>query len=124
MASSKRVFKRFLQPHKGSPRCCTPPYNAKKSSGGSDCKTGASQTCCPIEMAAQKWSGSFCQAMQEVQVEILKQKIKKSWGTEMEKVGDAVIEAMGAQWQAMLSQAKAHVGLRENIKKAFFSGAK
>ena len=89
-----------------------------------ECKTPASKDCCPIEMAAQKWSGSFCQAMTEVQVEILKQKIKKSWGAEMEKVGDAVIESMGAQWHAMLSQAKAHVDLRENIKKAFFSGSK
>ncbi len=62
--------------------------------------------------------------MTEVQVEILKARIKKGWGSEMEKVGDAVIESMGAQWHAMLSQAKAHVDLRENIKKAFFSGQK
>ncbi len=89
----------------------------------SDCKSGALQSC-PVEMAAQKWSGSFCQAMQETQVEILKQKIKKAWGAEMEKVGDAVIESMGIQWHAMLSQAKAHVDLRENIKKAFMSGQK
>lgn len=86
-----------------------------------ECKTPAAQDCCPVEMAAQKWSASFCQAMTEVQVEILKAKIKKGWGTEMEKVGDAVIESMGAQWQAMLSKAKAHVDLRENIKKVFLS---
>ena len=60
--------------------------------------------------------------MHQVQVEILKEKIKKAWGTELDKVGDAVIETMGAQWQAMLNQAKAHVGLRESIKKVFFSG--
>ncbi len=89
-----------------------------------ECKTGTSQSCCPIEMAAQKWSGSFCDAMHEIQVEILKQKIKKAWGAEMEKVGDAVVEAMGIQWQAMLSQGKAHVDLRENIKKVFLSGQK
>lgn len=94
------------------------------SSGENECKTGPSQSCCPIEMAAQKWSGSFCRAMEEVQVEILKQRIKKSWGADMEKVGDAVIESMGAQWHAMLSQAKAHVDLRENIKKVFLSGQK
>lgn len=92
------------------------------ASSQSECNTSSSQSCCPIEAAAQKWSGSFCQAIQEVQVEILKQKIKKSWGTEMEKVGDAVIESMGVQWQAMLSQAKAHVDLRENIKKVFLAG--
>ncbi len=89
-----------------------------------ECKTGTSESCCPIEMAAQKWSESFCQAMKEVQVDILKQKIKKGWGAEMEKVGDAVIESMGMQWHAMLSKAKAHVDLRENIKKAFLSGHK
>ena len=95
-----------------------------RQAGEGECKSGASQTCCPIEMAAQKWSDSFCQAMTEIQVEILKQKIKKAWGTEMEKVGDAVIEAMGVQWHAMLSQAKAHGDLRENIKKVFLSGQK
>lgn len=95
-----------------------------QTSGESERQSGAPQSCCPIEMAAQKWSGAFCQAMTEVQVEILKQKIKKGWGTEMEKIGDAVIETMGAQWQAMLNQAKAHVDLRESIKKVFFSGQK
>ena len=89
-----------------------------------DCKTTSASTCCPIEMAVEKWSGSFCQAMTEVQVEILKGKIKKAWGAEMEKVGDAVIESMGAQWHAMLSKAKAHVDLKENIKKVFLSKAK
>ncbi len=92
------------------------------SKSETECKTGANVSCCPVEMAAQKWSDSFCQAMTEVQMEILKQKIKKSWGTEMEKIGDAVVEALGTEWQAMLSKAKAHVDLRENIKKVFLSG--
>ncbi len=86
-----------------------------------DCGNKSAAPCCPVEMAAEKWSASFCQAMKEVQVEILKQKIKKAWGADMEKVGDAVLETMGAQWAAMLSQAKAHVGLRESIKKVFFA---
>ena len=101
---------------------CEKTGTCQTTSSQNESKPASSQGCCPIEMAAQKWSGSFCQAMQEVQVEILKQKIKKSWGAEMEKVGDAVIESMGAQWHAMLSQAKAHVDLRENIKKVFLSG--
>ena len=101
---------------KNSNTCQTP-------STQGECNTpAASQICCPVEKAAQKWSESFCRAMQEVQVEILKTKIKKSWGAEMEKVGDAVMESMGAQWQAMLQQAKAHVDLRDNIKKVFLSG--
>lgn len=90
-------------------------------SKGNDYKPSASQSCCPIEMAAQKWSESFCKAMTEVQVEILKQRIKKSWGNEMEKIGDAVIETMGAEWKAILTQAKARVDLRENIKSVFLS---
>lgn len=105
---------------------CNSPSNTCKtdSENQTECSSKPAQTGCPVEMAAQKWSGSFCKAMEEAQVEILKQKIKKAWGTEMEKVGDAVIEAMGAQWYAMLSQAKAHVDLRENIKKAFMASVK
>lgn len=103
---------------KGANTCSTGPSKG-------ECSTpAAAQSCCPIEMAVEKWSGSFCQAMTEVQVEILKGKIKKAWGAEMEKVGDAVLEAMGAQWHAMLSKAKAHVDLKENIKKVFLSGQK
>ena len=86
-----------------------------------ECKTPASSSYCPIEKAAQKWSDSFCQAMTEVQVEILKAKIKKAWGADLEKIGDAVVESLGAQWEAGLKQAKAHVDLRENIKKVFLS---
>ena len=103
---------------------CEKTGSCDTSKNETECKIPPAQNCCPIEMAAEKWSGSFCQAMQEVQVEILKQRIKKSWGAEMEKVGDAVIESMGAQWHAMLSKAKAHVDLRESIKKVFFSGSK
>jgi hypothetical protein len=94
--------------------------SGQTSKSQTECGPGG-LSCCPIETAAQKWSGSFCQAMTEVQVEILKQRIKKAWGAEMEKIGDAVVESMGAQWQAILTQAKAHVDLRENIKKVFCS---
>ena len=92
--------------------CC----ETKPESKG-ECGSASPQDCCPVELAAQKWSASFCQAMTEVQVDILKEKIKKAWGPEMEKVGDAVLEAM-------LKRAKAHVDLRENIKKVFLSGQK
>jgi hypothetical protein len=94
------------------------------STGQGDCKPGTQQDCCPIEMAVEKWSGAFCQAMTEVKVEILKAKIKKAWGSQMDQVGDAVVEAMGAEWGAMLTKAKARAGLRENIKKAFCSDKK
>ena len=89
-----------------------------------ECHSKAPSTCCPVEMAVEKWSGSFCQAMDEIRVEALKQRIKKAWGAEMEKIADAVVESMGAQWQAMLTQAKTQVDLRESIKKVFFAGGK
>jgi hypothetical protein len=96
--------------------------NCDSSQNEKSCGPSVSPSCCPIETAAQKWSGSFCQAMTEVQVEILKQKIKKAWGAELEKIGDAVVESMGIHWQAMLSQGKAHVDLREKIKNVFLAG--
>lgn len=98
---------------------CTP-----ASASASECKTPAAASCCPVEMAAQKWSSSFCRAMEEVQVELLKARIKKAWGAELEKVGDAVIESMGVQWHAALSQARAHAGLRDSIKGVFFNASK
>jgi hypothetical protein len=96
--------------------CC--PTNTDKGEGKAQ---APAQTCCPVETIADRWSESFCQAMKETQVEILKAKIKKAWGADMEKVGDAVIESMNAQWESMMTKAKAHVSLRENIKKVFFS---
>lgn len=62
---------------------------------------------------------SFFQAMKEVQIDVLKERIKKAWGSNIEKQADAVVTAMGAHWQALLVQAKAQGDLREAIKKIF-----
>ena len=35
---------------------------------------------CPVEQAVEKWSGAFCHALTAVQVELLKDRIKKAWG--------------------------------------------
>ena len=91
-------------------------------SGESTQKSCAPQeTCCPVEKSIEMWSASFCAAMQETQKEILKEKIRKAWGPVMDKVGDAVVQAMGTQWHSMLAQAKAHVDLRDNVRKVFES---
>ncbi len=74
-----------------------------------------SQTQCPIEAAIEMWQSAFFEAMHEVQVDILKEKIRKNWGDLMEKKGDAIIESMGTHWQTVLQQAKAKVDLRENF---------
>ena len=86
------------------------------SSSGGRCPCG-SKACSgdPTECAASMWACSFFQAMKELQVELLKAKIQKAWGTKMDKAADAVLEAMGVQWQSMLAQAKAKAQFRERL---------
>jgi len=83
------------------------------------CAPSLQADCCPIEKSIEKWSDSFCQAVTSLQVEILKQRIKKSCGPQMEQVGDAIVEAMGIQWETMMSQGKSKMKLRADIKNIF-----
>ncbi len=78
------------------------------------CKT---EDACPVEMAIGMWNDAFCQAMREVQVDILKKKIQAAWGPNMDKAGDAILETMGVKWQSMLANGKAKMDLREKIAK-------
>ena len=78
------------------------------------CKT---EDCCPVEMAIGMWNEAFCQAMREVQVDILKKKIQAAWGSNMDKVGEEILETMGVKWQSMLANGKAQKDLRESIMK-------
>ncbi len=75
------------------------------------------QGCCPIESATKMWQNAFFVAMKEAKVDILKEKIRKTWGPMLEKGADATVEAMGIYWESVLSQAKAKVSLKENINK-------
>jgi hypothetical protein len=61
------------------------------------------------------WTGSFFEAMKQLQVEVLKGKMQKAWGPKMDKAADAVLEAMGVQWQSMVAQAKAKSDLRQRL---------
>jgi len=79
---------------------------------------------CPVEKSAQKWTGAFFQAMKETQVDLLKEKIKKAWGSDLDKQADAVIKAMGNFWCATLARAKSQVDLREDIKKIYCDSVK
>ena len=88
-----------------------------ESSSGECCK--ACNTACggdPIACASAMWGGSFFQAMKAAQVEVLKAKIQKAWGTKMDKAADAVIESMGVHWQSMLAQVRAKAELRERLE--------
>ena len=68
------------------------------------------------------WTCAFFQAMKEVQIDLLKAKIQKAWGAKMDKAANAVLEAMGAQWQSMLAQSQAKTGLRERLRSLWEEG--
>ena len=53
--------------------------------------------------------------MKQAQADLLKAKIQKAWGSKMDKAADAVIEAMGVQWQSMLAQAGAKAELKDKL---------
>ena len=85
-------------------------------SSGRSCKACGTQ--CggdPVACAMGMWTCAFFQAMKAAQVDILRSKIQKAWGQKMEKAADAVMEAMGVQWQSMLAQAGAKAQLRERL---------
>jgi hypothetical protein len=79
---------------------------------------------CPVEDAVGMWNKSFFRAMGEVQVDVLKEKIRSTWGKVIDKEADAIVAAMGTQWQSILAQAKAQCDLRENIKKIYENAGK
>jgi len=80
--------------------------------------------CCPTEKAAEMWECAGHQAWKEVHVELLKAKILKAWGPQMDKTADAVIEAMGIEWQAMMAQGKAKMDLKQKIASIFSENKK
>ena len=76
----------------------------------------------PVECATGMWTGSFFQALKAAQVELLKTKIQKAWGAKMDKAADAVLEAMGVQWQSVLAQAQAKDQLRQRLQSLWQEG--
>lgn len=102
--------------------CCSVETSAKKGREESDCPMSSEE--CPVEKSVGMWSQSFFAAMQETQVDILKEKIKKQWGPQMDKTADAVIEAFGVCWQSTLAKAKAQMKLRDDIRSIFEKSSK
>jgi hypothetical protein len=70
------------------------------------------------------WVGSFFQAMQAVQVDLLKAKLQKAWGSKMDKAADIILEAMGMKWQAMVAEAKAKTDVRSKLEALWQEGHK
>lgn len=104
--------------------CCTPQGQECNSGTETQSHCGTDESCCSVESVTEKWSSSFCEALQAVQVEILKKKIVEKWGDKMDKVGDAVIEAMEVQWRAMQSTTQSQATLRETISTVLLSEKK
>lgn len=90
--------------------------------GKASCPTDALP--CPVEMAADCWKASFMRAMCDVQTEMLKKRIQKEWGPQMENVADAVFETGGIVWQSWVSIAKAKHDLRERITGIWFENGR
>jgi hypothetical protein len=86
---------------------------------------GPSAECCPacktdcggdpVTCALQMWGRSFFRAMQEVQTDVLKEKIRKAWGPMMDKAADITLEGMSAKWQAMMAQAQTRETARAKL---------
>lgn len=94
-------------------------------SAGSQCGCG-SPNCSgdPIDCATGMWACSFFKAMKELQIELLKAKIQKAWGSKMDKAADVVVEAMGAEWQAMMAKTKARAEFKGRLQSLWQEGQK
>lgn len=88
-----------------SSECCKPP-----------CESGES---CPVECAAEMWQESFMEAMQESQVQILKEKILAAHRPMLEQAADAAIESMMACWQSQIAKVHAAKAKQEFKGKLF-----
>jgi hypothetical protein len=93
--------------------------HAEHGSCGHDACQARKAAGCPVEQAVEMWTCAGHQAWKEVHVDLLKAKILKAWGPQMEKTADAVIEAMGAQWQAMMAEGQAKAELKQKIVAIF-----
>ncbi|MDD4933188.1 MAG: hypothetical protein PHO89_06965 [Methylacidiphilaceae bacterium] len=71
-----------------------------------------------VEHILHMWRSAGCTAWSEVVTEILKEKIRKQWGAELEKGADAFVATMGAGWQAKVAKAKAEAEFRKAVEKA------
>ena len=102
--------------------CDTAGGECSEGSGKGSCPTDALP--CPVDIAAKCWNQSFMRAMCDVQTDMLRARIKKEWGPQMEKVADAMFESHGEVWRSWVSMAKAKAGLRERMIEIFSERSK
>jgi hypothetical protein len=97
---------------------------AEHASCGHEACESRKAACCQVDHAIDTWTCAGHQAWKEVHVDIMKAKILKAWGPQMERTADAVIEAMGIQWQAMAAQGSAKAELKTKIAAILSEGKK
>lgn len=84
---------------------------------GGQCPCGGGCGGDPVTCGTIMWGQSFFQAMKAVQVDLLKEKIRKGWGGTMEKAADIILDAMGVKWQSMLKEAEVKASVREKLQR-------
>ena len=86
--------------------------------------SGSKQSACtdPFENASEVWAKDAVEAIRQVKLEILREKVRKSMGPQLEKAAEATLQGLGALWQVIQAQsnaAKAKDNLNEEIRKIF-----
>lgn len=76
----------------------------------------------PFTNAPDLWLRDVADAIRQVKLEILKGKVQKAFGPQLEKGAEAALSAGGAVWQSLLGlsqAAQAKEDLRERLRKVF-----
>jgi hypothetical protein len=69
----------------------------------------------PVTMSQVMFQKAFYNALFEVKVEKLKKKIEEKWGSNLDQAAEAVVEALGKEWEAMGSTAQAKQELHNKL---------
>ncbi|MBF0297824.1 MAG: hypothetical protein HQK51_03845 [Oligoflexia bacterium] len=72
---------------------------------------------CPFQKTIDRLNEAYYDAVHEVYVSILKDKIQKAWGTQVEKAAEALCAEKNTDWMAELSKSKAQHDLKDQMKK-------
>ncbi len=69
----------------------------------------------PVTMSQTMFQKAFFKALFEIKVEKLKRKIEEKWGSNLDQAAEAVIEALGKEWEAIGSSAQAKQELHNKL---------
>ncbi len=105
-----------------------PGYEGERGGAGA----GESQAEDHLDHTTQLWERAFWRALEELRVEILKDKIRAAWGPAMGKTAEQVVAAMSEEWKEFharearrkeqASEAPQRDRIREVLEKALKKG--